>query len=90
MYSYENPEIKPAKPEKQAKPARPAKAVKRMLVFFMVIFLMLSPVVSVTGAAAEADQEAKTGWQAYDGKRIGVLTGTPLENIAAENFPNSE
>ena len=99
MYSYENPEIKPAKPEKQAKPARSAKQaklarsarpVKRMLAVFMVIFLLLSPVISVTGAAAEADQEAKTGWQAYDGKRIGVLTGMPLENIAAENFPNSE
>ena len=71
----------------------------------MVLFLLLSPVLPVRGASAEADQteagqaetgkaaadqEAKTGWQAYDGKRIGVLTGTPLENIAAENFPNSE
>jgi len=44
---------------------------------------------SATGQAA-ADQEGKAGWQAYDGKRIGVLTGTPLENIAADNFPNSE
>ena len=64
--------------------------VKRLLAVFTVIVLLFSPVIPVRGDAAEANQEAKTGWQAYDGKRIGVLTGTPLENIAAEHFPNSE
>ena len=85
MYYYENPEAKPvrtAKPEikpeiKPAKPKKksekPAKAVKRMLAVFMVVFLLFSPVVSVTGAEVEADQEAKTGWQAYDGKRISAV-----------------
>lgn len=63
---------------------------KRMTALFVVLFLLFSPVLSVKGASSAADQEGKAGWQAYDGKRIGVLTGTPLENIAAENFPNSE
>ena len=85
MYSYENPEAKPvrrAKPEikpakPKIKPAIPAKAVKRMLAVFMVVFLLFSPVVSVTGAEVEADQEAKTGWQAYDGTaNICILTPT--------------
>ena len=64
--------------------------VKRMLAVFTALFLLFSPVIPVRADSAEANQAVKTGWQAYDGKRIGVLTGTLLENIAAENFPNSE
>ncbi|MBR0396890.1 MAG: transporter substrate-binding domain-containing protein [Eubacterium sp.] len=64
--------------------------VKRMLAVFTALFLLFSPVIPVRADSAEANQAVKTGWQAYDGKRIGVLTGTLLENIAAESFPNSE
>ena len=39
---------------------------------------------------AAGDSSAQVGWRDYNGKKIGVLTGTPMEDIAAENFPNSE
>ena len=35
-------------------------------------------------------EENAPAWQAYNGKRIGVLTGTLLEGIARDHFPDSE
>ena len=33
---------------------------------------------------------ASADWRSYNGKRIGVLTGTLMEDVAKENFPDSE
>ena len=43
-------------------------------------------------AEAEADAPAETeaAWEAYNGKRLGVLTGTLMEGIAKTYFPDSE
>ncbi len=41
------------------------------------------------GTAAE-ESSAQVSWRDYNGKKIGVLSGTPLEDIAAENLPDSE
>ncbi len=38
----------------------------------------------------QAGPEAAPAWAAYNGKRIGVLTGPLMENIARANFPDSE
>ena len=42
-----------------------------------------------TGAAADT-QAADVRWQDYNGKRIGVLTGTLMEDAAETYFPDSE
>ena len=39
---------------------------------------------------APAKQESAHAWEAYNGKRIGVLTGPLMEDIAHKNFPDSE
>lgn len=36
------------------------------------------------------EKAAEVRWQDYDGKRIGVLTGTLMEDAAKKYFPNSE
>ena len=41
------------------------------------------------GEAPTADAAAPA-WQAYNGKRLGVLTGPLMEDAAAEYFPDSE
>ena len=50
--------------------------------------------VMVRGEAAPSvlGEEASNtpAWEAYNGKRIGVLTGTLMEDIAYTNFPDSE
>ena len=43
-----------------------------------------------TGASATAQPSGAVRWQDYNGRRIGVLTGTPIEAVAAEFFPDSE
>ena len=48
------------------------------------IALLMLPLVP-----ARAEENAPA-WQAYNGKRIGVLTGTLLEGIARDHFPDSE
>lgn len=53
--------------------------------------IMLSAVIFSTDVSASDNPEAGTlHWQDYNGKSIGVLTGTLMEDIAAENFPDSE
>ena len=40
--------------------------------------------------AAGNKSSAQVSWRDYDGKKIGIITGTPLETIASEYFPHSE
>ena len=40
--------------------------------------------------SSEASASGEVRWQDYDGKKIGVLTGTLMEDMAKKNFPNSE
>ena len=41
-------------------------------------------------AQRAAGDSGEIRWQDYNGRRIGVLTGTPIEGVAAEFFPDSE
>ena len=44
-----------------------------------------------TGTMSAGDEDySSVHWQDYDGMRIGVITGTLMEDIAKEKFPNSE
>ena len=43
-----------------------------------------------TGAAAETSEAGEVRWQDYNGKRLGVLVGPLMEDVAAEFFPDSE
>ena len=64
--------------------------LKKICFSFAVAALLL---VSGCSARAKGESEANTKsvhWQDYDGKRIGVITGTPLERIAPEKFPKSK
>ena len=56
----------------------------------IILMLLLSVIPSGNVLAAEGDSSAQTNWRDWDGKKIGVLTGTLMEGIAFENFPNSE
>ena len=57
---------------------------KRLFTCLTVLLLLLA-----CSAFAENSGGAPA-WQAYNGKRIGVLTGPLMEGIAHENFPDSE
>ncbi len=46
--------------------------------------------VSANDATPAENSYKQINWRDYNGKRIGILTGTLLENIASENFPNSK
>ncbi|MCR5008929.1 MAG: ABC transporter permease subunit [Oribacterium sp.] len=50
--------------------------------FLMTIVLLLTCVFTVSSFAAD--------WHDYNGKKIGVLTGTLMEDVAKEFFPDSE
>lgn len=53
----------------------------------MVVLTIFTSLLFSTMVMAE---ESKVTWQSYNGKRIGVLTGTLMEGIAKEYFPDSE
>ena len=59
--------------------------MKRWLSVLCVILLLLTALPACAQEAADSP-----AWAAYNGKRIGVLTGPLMENIAHENFPDSE
>ena len=43
-----------------------------------------------TDKAGHAGEDAAgPDWRDYNGKRIGVMPGTPMEKVAAEYFPDS-
>ena len=57
---------------------------KQFCTLFSILLLLLA---FSAGAANAADAPA---WQAYNGKRLGVLTGPLMEDIAHTYFPDSE
>ena len=59
--------------------------MKKRLFAFLMTLLLLLPI----GAGARADSDAPA-WQAYNGKRLGVLVGPLMEGIASDCFPDSE
>ena len=59
--------------------------MKKLLSVFLVVMLLLT----ILPVSAEETGTA-LAWQNYNGKRIGVLTGTLMEDIAYTNFPDSE
>ncbi len=70
--------------------------------FFLTMLLMFTFLFTLTAFAADTSgEEVNTGqnsqlvsasadWRSYNGKRIGVLTGTLMEDVAKEYFPDSE
>lgn len=78
--------------------ARKALFILTMLILF--IYACISPVfaeetiiASVEGESGETSGEGESSevkWQDYNGKRIGVLTGTLMEDAAKTYFPDSE
>ena len=51
----------------------------------------LGSLLGSTGAGAEESEgESMPAYAAYNGKRLGVLTGSLMEDAAAEYFPDSE
>jgi len=70
--------------------------LKNPVRFLLAIVFLLTCVFAVSSFAAEdTGTSGQTGtgvadWRSYNGKRIGVLTGTLLEDVAKEFFPDSE
>ena len=64
------------------------KKVIQMLFALCLSLLLALPL--LPSAAMAAREEGEIRWQDYNGRRIGVLTGTPIEGVAAEFFPDSE
>jgi len=56
------------------------------------VFAMLAALLILLAipACAEVSGGHTPAWQAYNGKRIGVLVGPLMEDIARANFPDSE
>ena len=43
-----------------------------------------------TGSGHDPAASEEQDWRDYNGKRIGVMVGTPMEKIAKDYFPDSE
>ena len=65
--------------------------LKKSICIILSLVLIL-PLFLFNGVSAEEKEEEKSEvrWQDYEGKRIGVLTGTLMEDAAKKYFPNSE
>lgn len=68
------------------------KVAKKLGGFILALSLLLAAATTVTAADEDSlreDASSEVHWQDYNGKRIGVLTGTLMENAAREFFPDS-
>ncbi len=63
----------------------------RIFAFVTALLTILSNVLLSVCFSEQKNEEDKSSvhWQDYIGKRIGTITGTPLETIAIENFKGS-
>lgn len=66
------------------------KAISKLICIFMTLCFVLLYVFSNVVLAESEDTEDEVKWQDYNGKRIGVLTGTLMEDAAVKYFPDSE
>ena len=66
------------------------KAISKLICIFMTLCFVLLYVFSSVVMAESEDIEDDVKWQDYNGKRIGVLTGTLMEDSAVKYFPDSE
>lgn len=57
---------------------------------FITLFLPAGTVQTGDVVSAASQDNSEVRWQDYNGKRIGVLTGTLMEDAAKEYFPDSE
>ena len=65
--------------------------ISMTIIMTLLIALLLPVYVSAAGDSSEDDsQNTEVHWQDYNGKRIGVLTGTLMEDAAKTYFPDSE
>ena len=60
--------------------------MRRKIALWMAVMLLIVPLFA--GMAVTAEAEAS--WREYNGKRVGVLTGTLMEDAAKTYFPDSE
>lgn len=61
------------------------------MILSILIVLLLPAYVLASGSSSEDNsQNSEVHWQDYNGKRIGVLTGTLMEDAAKTYFPDSE
>ena len=70
--------------------------IRKIIMFAFILSIVLAAAMPVV-SYAESDVENNSSetafvshWQDYIGKKIGVLTGTPLEDVAKERFKGSE
>ncbi len=66
---------------------------KRILVLLCVLLFLGSTALaegSAPSAGSELSGSSAPAYAAYNGKRLGVLTGPLMEGVARENFPDSE
>ena len=56
----------------------------------LIMALVFSGSVLAAGSAAGDTGTQEVSWRDYNGKKIGVITGTLFENVAREYFPDSE
>ena len=64
----------------------------RKVILWLLMLTMLLTQASCAGAenSSPADTGPEPAYAAWNGKRLGVLTGTLMEGIAAEYFPDSQ
>ena len=66
-----------------------APLLSRLLLCSLVLLLLVLIPLSLPVRAAEPGASA-VHWQDYNGKRIGILTGTLMEQVAKDNLPDSQ
>lgn len=65
--------------------------IRRIIICAFVFLCLLCGCGNRNGSAQNPDgSEKEQDWRDYNGKRIGVLIGTPMEKIAKDYFPDSE
>ena len=71
-----------------------AKTVDRIIIAFVVLLLLwgcahLMGVGKKDTEGANTDSAQELTWEDYDGKTIGILTGTNMEQESFDHFPHS-
>lgn len=74
---------------------KPVGVFLTMLLMFTFLFTLTAFAADTSGEEVNTGQNsqlvsASADWRSYNGKRIGVLTGTLMEDVAKEYFPDSE
>lgn len=69
------------------------KNIKIFLILCMILAVLVPGALAISANASDdsGQEDSETAaWRAYNGRKIGVLTGTPTEDLAKTEFPDSE